>query len=121
MLAKKTASVTRLRATPKNLTDRGSLQFLWPHRPHVGRRGEILQANIQPCQTEYASPNARFSLSGITSIQKCSRRRSGFYYKPLGFEDVAHLKVVWNLLIPPRWPGLPESEGQDRKPAIQRY
>ena len=24
----------------------------------------------------------------------------GFYYKPLGCEDVAHLKVVWNLLVP---------------------
>jgi hypothetical protein len=40
-------------------------------------------------------------LPGIPSIQKCSSRRSGFYYKPLGFEDVAPLKVVWNLLVPP--------------------
>jgi hypothetical protein len=57
--------------------------------------------DIPPCQTEHASPDARFSLPGTPSIQKCSHRRSGFYYKPLGFEDVAHLKVVWNLLVPP--------------------
>src|SRR5882762_5071153 len=55
---------------------------------------------IQPCRDLYTSPNARFSLPAIPSVPKCSRRRSGFYCKPLGFEDVARLKVVWNLLIP---------------------
>src|SRR5260370_9396724 len=60
-------------------------------------------------------------LPGIPSIQKYFSRRSGFYYKPLGFEDVAHLKVVWNLLIPLPWPRLPAPEGHDTKPATHCY
>jgi hypothetical protein len=55
--------------------------------------------DVQPCPTEHASPDARFSLPVIPSIQKMLSSRC-FYYKPLKYEDVAHLKVVWNLIVP---------------------
>src|SRR4029077_10023381 len=55
----------------------------------------------QPCQTCTPVQTQRSLYQPYQSVAKCSRRRSGLYCKPLGFEDVAHLKVVWNLLIPP--------------------
>ena len=75
---------------------------------------------IQPCRTYYASPNANvLSNQAHRQVLKTALvEEAAVNYKPLRFEDVAHLKVVWNLLIPARCPGLPESEGQESRPAM---